>query len=473
MTDVLPGVTVQVAAQALPSGDATATGRLFVAGVTARGPVVPTVVGGFASFRRLFGDRTHFDTLTDPLQAFWAVGGGDVVVSRVVGPAATVATVTVDDGDAVPTVRFDAAWPGDAGDDLAVEVATDGDGFQLIVTDDGRVVEVYRRLGSVADAVLALSQSELVRAVDLASVSSDPTPEPGVYQLAGGDDDRANINDQAWKDALDRIDGGFGPGQVAAPGRTSQTGHDQLVDLAAATNRVAYLDGPQGADAAALTAIALGENRRQAALFGPWLNVPLGERIVPVPASMVAAGVTARLDRAAPTAHLAPTLERARLVEERSGRAVVVSVDVDFTDAEHAALNSAGANVFRATRSGVLLRGWRSLSNEPQWVQLSQVRYVMGLSARLADISERFVFATLTRTAIAEYGAQLKSELLADFEAGALFGDVPDDAYAVDVSEDVNPAGQLQQGILHALVDVTPAPFAERIVIDILKRNLA
>lgn len=473
MASVLPGVTVQVAAQALPSGPATVTGRLFAAGVTGKGPLGPTVVNGPAGFVRQFGQRTHFDTLSDALRAFWSVGGGQVVVSRVVGPDASVASVTLDDGDAVSTLEVESAWPGDAANDISVEVATDGDGFQLIVTDDGQTVEVWRRLESPEDAALRLQESAYIRATDLGSASVDPNPAVGEFDLTGGDDDRANIVDAQWADAIGRFDADLGPGQVIAPGRETQTGHDQLVDHAAAFGRVAFIDAPQGSDEQDLLTLSLGENRRQAALFAPYVVVPLDGRRRAVPGSAVAAGVAARLDTEAPTAHLGPDFNRAQLVQTRSGRPVVVDVDVEFDDAEHGRLNAAGVNVFRRTAQGVLLRGWRSLSNEPQWVQLSQVRYVMGLSARLADISERFVFRTLTRQTIADYGNRFRAELLGDFEAGALFGDLPDEAYAVDVSEDVNPPEQLQDGILHALVDVTPAPFAERIVIDILKRNLA
>ena len=466
MVDVLPGVTVQVAAQALPSGDATDTGRLHVVGVTRKGPVEPTVVTGTSSFERTFGARTHFDTLTDPLQAFFTAGGGQVVVSRVVGAGAQAASATIEDGESTPTLEVEAAWPGEAGDDLSVEVAHDGSRFTLTVFDDGEQVERFVEIESPADAVDATSQSRFIRVSDLGSASADPTPAEGASQLSGGDDDRGNIDDQQWEDALDRIGPEWGPGQVAAPSRTSSTAHSQLIAHAEATNRVAFLDGDQGAGNAQLLSAVDSARSRSAALFAPWIQVSIGGRIRTVPASMIAAAVAARLDQAEPSAGAAPTLALAGLPS-------VLDVDVDFDDDQHGELNGAGVNIFRSGRFGVLLRGWRSTSNEATWEQLNQVRYIMGLSARLADISERFVFANLSAATISEYGAQLSGELLDDFNAGVLAGDDADEAFTVDVSSDVNPVEQLAQGILSAAVSVTPAPAAERIVIQIVKRNLS
>lgn len=466
-TDVLPGVTVNVAAQAAPSGQATGTGRLLVPGITPKGPIDPTRVTGWASFTRIFGDRTHYSTLHDALYAFWAVGGGEAYVARVVGPAAATASVTLADAELTDTLEIGARDPGDHGDTLTVDVVDEGDTFALVIGEDGVQVERFSRLATPSDAVDRLASSRYVRATDLASGSEDPTPVAGTFDLAGGDDDRAGIGDADWAAALDRFTADYGPGQVAAPGRESDAARAQLVDHAEATRRTAYLDAPQGDNAETLTTLAGELDSRHAALFAPWLDTTIDGRVRAVPASTVAAGLTARLDTEAPTAHLSPDLARSALD-------AIVDVDVDFTDAEHAQLNGAGVNVFRTTRtSGVLLRGWRTTSDEDAWTQLSQARYVMGLTSRLATLAERFVFRTLTAATITDFGNALKAELKDDFDAGALYGADPDDAYAVDVSEDVNPPDEIAAGRLHGLVAVQVSPYAERVVLDVVKTAIA
>ena len=462
---VLPGVEVRVSAQAIPSGAPTDTGRLFAVGITERGPTTPTVVSGLGGFRRLFGGPTSYDTLSTPLAAFFAAseGAGDVVVARVVGPAAAPSEKTVSDGTD-DTITFKAAWPGAAGDDITVIVAADGDGFQLTVEYDGDVVERWRGLEDVDDAVQTLQASEWIRAENEAAGSGNPSN--GSYDLENGDDDRSNIVDATWESTLAGIPADLGPGQVVAPGRTSSTGRGQLVAHAEATNRIAFLDAAEGDAKAELNAAAGDSGSRQAALFAPWLHLRLDGRIRTVPASVVAAGICARIDADAPTAHTGPDITRAAL----PGR--FVDVDVDFGDADAGELNGNGVNLFRSVRGQVLLRGFRTVSDAPEFEQLSQARYIMSVSSRLASISDLYVFRALTPQVIGDYGSDLAAELLGDFQAGALFGDAPDDAFGVDVSPDVNPPQQLEQGVLRARVSVTPAPLAERIVIDLIKTRI-
>lgn len=465
-TPVLPGSTVNIGAETAPSGVSTATGRLFTVGITAKGPTVPARVGGLTSYRRIFGRRSHYTTLDHALAAFWAAGGGEVYISRVVGPAATAASVTLQDAELADTLEITARDPGPHGDDLSVGIDVNGDTFDLTVTDGGVQVETWRGLESPTDAADRLADSRFVRATDLASESSDPTPDTGTFDLTGGDDDRASIDDDQWADALDRFDATYGPGQVAAPGRDTTVGRSQLVDHAETYGRVAFLDGSPDASVAELTATVTEHRSRNAAMFAPPLRTTIDGRTRTIPASMVAAGLAARLDRDAPTGHLAP--EQARSVLDS-----VSDVTVTFDDDDHADLNGAGVNVFRATRqAGVLLRGWRSTSLDDAWVQLSQVRYIAGLAARLSTIADRFVFRTLTPATIADFGGQLAAELKSDFDAGALFGDTSEEAYTVDVSDEVNPPDQIGSGQLAAAVAVKASPFAERIVIDIVKAPL-
>jgi hypothetical protein len=55
------------------------------------------------------------------------------------------------------------------------------------------------------------------------------------------------------------------------------------------------------------------------------------------------------------------------------------------------------------------------------------------------------------------------------YNAGSLYGETPDDAFSVDVGESVNTPSTLAAGELRAVITMRMSPFAERVVIEIVK----
>ena len=55
------------------------------------------------------------------------------------------------------------------------------------------------------------------------------------------------------------------------------------------------------------------------------------------------------------------------------------------------------------------------------------------------------------------------------YVAGALYGPEPSDAYSVDVGPAVNTEETIANGELHAVLRVRMSPFAELVVIEIVK----
>jgi hypothetical protein len=55
------------------------------------------------------------------------------------------------------------------------------------------------------------------------------------------------------------------------------------------------------------------------------------------------------------------------------------------------------------------------------------------------------------------------------FLAGSLFGEVPDDAFFVDVGPTVNTNATIQNNELNAVITVRMSPFGEEINIEIVK----
>jgi hypothetical protein len=70
---------------------------------------------------------------------------------------------------------------------------------------------------------------------------------------------------------------------------------------------------------------------------------------------------------------------------------------------------------------------------------------------------------------IAQFGGDLTGMLVPYYEAGALFGSSVDDAFYVDVGPTINTLATIAAGELHALLALRMSPFAEYVVIDIVK----
>ena len=457
MAAVAPGVDVRTRADLTPTGTSGDTGRLFAAGVTVRGPLEPTVVRGVSDFEGRFGGRTNYATLADPLRAFFSNGGAEAIIARVVGPAAEAASATV-----VDEITYTAVEPGESGNDLSVVV--EDEGATLRVLDDGDEVERFGGLESIADAVAALQASRYIRGEDESTDGTGMLSE-GTEELSGGDDDRANISSTEWSEALDRFGAEWGPGQVAAPGY-SEVDAD-LVTHAEERNRIALLAPDEGASVGDLD--TLGEQTSdRAALVGYWVRMRLGGRLRSVPGTMPVAGRIARRDAGVDTAHLAAAGDPNGALD---GVVELIQADVDDDDRDR--LTGDGVNLAVERPGGrVLNYGWRTAAGQDSpFRDLAVARYRMALEARVAQVAERFLFKGLTPSMIARFGSQIRGILLDDFNAGALFGESPDEAFAVDV-DDVNTADTIAAQELRAAVAVTPTPTAERVLIDIVRRNV-
>src|SRR5574343_700309 len=113
-----PGATIATSQVSSVLTPGQRLGTFFVAAITQRGPKYPdptTPLYSIVDYQNLYGERDAAlgASLTyDMLEAYWRSGGGAVHISRVVGPAATTASLTVADSSSVPTLRIEAAGPG-------------------------------------------------------------------------------------------------------------------------------------------------------------------------------------------------------------------------------------------------------------------------------------------------------------------------------------------------------------------------
>lgn len=468
----LPDVEVISRTSPPSSNEPVDTGKWFVAGMTERGPdATPVLVRNLSQYVAAFGERVSYGFLYDALEAFFREGGQEAYVSRVVGPSAAVATVNLSDGTD-DTLQVDANGSGDWYDDVDIVVAVSGGTFTLTVKDgDGNTLEASPSLDSPAAAVAWAVDSDYIVITDL---SVGTNPEAGTSSLTGGDDDRSNATDASWEGALDAFAADLGPGQVSQPGRTGAQAATDTLEHAAAKRRFALLDLVDSADDATLVAAAATlralSNARYGAAFAPWATIPglsIGTTRT-VPYSAIEAGMIAR-NEATGKGPNEPTAGVNGIAQYATGLSQSA-----WDDTEREALNDGGVNVARVMSGAVRTYGYRTLvdpTTAPAWLQASNARLDMAIKAKAAQIAERFNFAQIDgrKRKIGEFGGELAAMLLPFWTSGQLYGETFQEAATVDVGSQVNTPETIAAQELHAILAVRMSPFAERVIIEIVK----
>lgn len=473
-----PGTQVLVKTSPPPRSSPTDTGAWFVVGQTDAGPLTPTLIRSMDDFIRLFGTRVAFSVLYDAMEVFFREGGSSAWVTRVVGPAAVTASKNLLDSGAGISLVVKALGPGagsapNAGNSLKVGVAAGSVGgtFVIQVFDSNNVLlEASPNCVTQQDAITWSAGSSYV-AITLGATALVPVVVAAAA-LTGGADDRNNITDTQWLASLNLMGKDLGPGNVSAPGRTTDVGHTQLLDHARNMNRIGILDYPDTPTAATLITSATNAKTTGNGAYGggfwPWVIVPgvIAGTFRTVPPSALVAGRTAIVD-----ALYGPDTPAAGELGQ-SGFAVALSqAGIDATTRDQ--LNTAGVNVIRNMNIGIRIYGWRSLADpisQPNLLDLSISRYLMGLVARCFNVGEQFVFKPIDGQGhlISAYGGALTALCQADWESGQIYGLVASDAFAVDVGASVNTPTVLAGNELRANVTVRPSPDAELVTIQIV-----
>lgn len=471
-----PGVSVLQRSTPPPRSAPTDTGIWHIVGLTDSGPIIPTLISSMADYERIFGARVSYSVLYDALDLYFREGGSRAIISRVVGPAATVGTKNLLDAGAAISLVASATGPGAGSALISVGVRAGGAGgtFVIFVVVGGIEVETSPDLVDNNAAVLWGAGSNYIRLALGASANDPAVVAAGA--LSAGTDDRANIVDAQWQTALDRLTADLGPGQVSAPGRTTTTGHTQLLAHAAATRRVAILDAPDSPTQATLTtasAAARAGNQRFGGMFAPWISAPgvVAGTIRIIPPSGLVAGKLSKNDAAGLGA-----AEPAAGDNGESAFATGLS-QVAWSDSVRQVLNNAGINVIRSVFGSVRIYGWRSLVDavaDPDWIALGSVRLYMAISANAASIAEAFLFDKIDGQGkkIAEFGGALRGLLMDYYSNNDLYGVTPEEAFYVDVGNQVNTPVRLAANELHAVLNVKMSPFGEFVQIEIVKRPI-
>jgi hypothetical protein len=337
------------------------------------------------------------------------------------------------------------------------------------------LVELSPDLLAGTDAVNWSQSSEYVIITDIAASTLDPAVVAATA-LVGGTDDNTNIVENNWTTAYTLFDKGLGPGQVAAPGHTTQAGQTALLAHADANNRVALVDAIDSGSKATLKSAAAAlqgavPGNRHAALFAPWAIVPgivAGTTRI-VPWSAIEAGIISRND-----ASMSPNIAAAGLANGQSVYAIGLS-QPPWIDADRQDLNASSVNVVRALFNGIMAYGFRSLVNpggDPNWVPFSNSRLFMAIVADADAIAEQYVFAQIDGKGLTfkQFGGDLSGMMMTYFNEGSLYGSTPDAAFYVDTGDTVNTPSTISNLEIHAVISVKMSPFGELVHIDIVKK---
>jgi phage tail sheath protein FI len=443
-----------------------------MAGLCDKAILAPVVVGNLDAFIQACGARVSYSVLYDAVDVFFREGGNQVYISRVVGPGAVIAHANLNDSGAAVSLVANAKSPGAWGNTISVQVMNGAvSGYMVQIKNGATIVESSPDFATQQDAV-AWSQQHSSYVTFVLGASANPPAVAAAVTLGSGSDDRSNITDVQWQTALDRFTADLGPGQVLSPGRTSSVGHQQLEQHAGTHNRVALLDLPDSYDVTALStsagdASSTGDGQ-YAASYAPWVVVP---GVVPgttrtVPMSAAVAGLTARVDAVEnPNTPAAGKNGELRY-------AIGLSQPV-WSDSQRSTLNLNGVNVVRPFAGTFRVYGCRSLADpvlNPDWLDFSNVRYLMWLSARCQEVGESFVFEPIDGQGhtISDFGAALTAVCQLDWSAGIIYGQTASDAFSVDVGSFVNTPQTIADNQLRAVVAVRPSPFAELVTIVIV-----
>lgn len=468
-----PGHVVTIGDRAASPVAAASTSNGFLVGVSERGSVdEPIKAISLADAVDKIGARQSANPyLYDALDCAFREGASVVYIARAVGAESDTAEQDAVDAGGKTAFTVAARSPGDWGNDLTVAITLSGGSVTLVVKEDGTTVETSPALGTNAEVVEWGKSSPYVTVTIGEAEAGDAKTQ--TLELEGGKDDVAGVGTTQIETALDTLTNDLGPGQVAAPGFTTEAIHKALLEHAAATNRRALLDDPVETTKSELLSHAgalRGPVARYGALLASWAYVPgvsLGTTRK-VPYSGLQMGIIARSEAEGNNPNRAAAGPRGK---SRYATGLVTT----FTDVERGELDEGGVIASILVRGVVTTYGNVTLVNqttEPNWKSFSASRLVMGVAAAASAILESYDFEQIDG-----HGYVFK-KLQGDLSGGAcmpfyldnaLYGTTPAEAFFVNTGPDVNTPGSIANEEIKAQIGIRVSPTASFLEVEVVK----
>jgi Phage tail sheath protein subtilisin-like domain len=483
-----PGVTVTTREFPVPLTIPTDVGQCFMVGITEWGPEpqdleFKDLCYNIDDVKKKFipsgAASAESSMLYRSADGYFKQGGHSIYLCRVTSSGDVAATEDIVDSTAGVVFAASAKYKGVGGnnidivvDDHASDPTIPTGSFRIMVMNGSTTLETSPPL---ADKVAAGGWASSSKWITLTEGASANDPVADSYSLAGGASGAATADDDDWQAAMDEISSDLGPGQICQPGRTTDAAHVQIANHDLLYNRVGMFDPPDTHDVATLLASAniidqTGIRHRYGGYWGGWPLVAgeVSGTVQKVPPSAMVAGLMSYNDGRG----LSPNDPSAGTNGILKG---VVGVSQQWSDAERKELNEGGVNVIKSRYGVTQVYGYRSTADpvsDERWIPLGNIRLHRLIVAQSAEVGEWFVFKQIDGKGVlvTEFGSTLSTHVMLPlYNANALFGDSPGEAYNVNVGPSVNTPETIAANELHAVITVKMSPFGEDVFIEIVK----
>jgi phage tail sheath protein FI len=493
-----PGVYIEETERGPRPIEGVPTSTTAFLGETLRGPVAPSRVTSFGDFVRMFGctfaDDKH---LPDALSGFFANGGHEAYVCRIVGSDGSTATraaggLTIEaigpgawgnsvfvkltdstrqsaDDDRPYGFRLQAAlWTEPTPDDLypdpfdpaqgPPQVAPIVEEFDNLVWDDPDSADFYLK---------RLEQNSALVTISPQSGPLEQQPAAPFAALTGGADGswpsvenfRGDPSLQTGLAAL-QYDTYRDVALVAAPGATDDVVQALIEHCEQSRYRFAIVDAPPGqADAGALDPRAAWDSS-YAAFYYPWIQVEDSRTGLPrlVPPSGYVAGIYARTDAER-------GVWKAPANETVNG---AMGLEFDINDPTQDLLNPRGVNAIRQFPGrGIRVWGARTLSTNPLWKYVSVRRLFIFLERSIDQGTQWAVFEPNDEPLWERIKDDVRQFLRGLWRDGALMGATENQAFMIACDRSTMTQDDIVNGRLICEIGVAPLRPAEFIVFRI------
>jgi uncharacterized protein len=488
-----PGVYIEEVPSGVRPIAGVATSIAAFVGWAPRGPVdKPTLVQSWPEYERVFGGRDRRSSFGHSVNHFFANGGQQAYIVRLVAADADTAGVVVG-GVLDITARNPGDWAKEYG--VTTKIRSDDNTrfrIQVVYHPQGAsadaVVESFENLsmlpGDPREAVKVLeAESSFIRAAVLGGATSPPADTASAQMLSGA----ANLDgtvlqpDSAPFETALQAGGGAGGvnlldeidlfNLLCVPGETKNTIVSELEKFCRDRRAFLIVDAPQGASFTSLQpgpdSQIVGDNAINAALYFPWVLAPdpLQEnRPAEYPAAPLVAGIYARTDSQRGV-WKAPAGTDASL----SG---VLGLRTPLTDLQNGELNIRAINCLRTlTVFGNVVWGARTLrgNNEvgSEWKYIPVRRMALFIEETLYRGTKWVVFEPNDEPLWAQIRLNIGAFMQTLFRQGAFQGRSPREAYFVKCDGETTTQTDINLGIVNIHVGFAPLKPAEFVVIRI------
>ena len=483
-------------------------------GALAKGPTsVPVLLNSWTQFVKTFGNLEDAYPTTWAAYNFFANGGRQLYVKRVVGSGSAAASVTLTDRSQAQlnTILVSAANAGSWGNSLAVQVRSAGSSNRFGLAIFGAPIITGNASSNLLEQFTDLSMSSTdpryfvdvinsssayITVADLNSASTAPDDMPAagstLYALgsttAGADGSAPTRT--IYSNALIAFDPIQNPLVMNIPAAayiytTSGSGTERTLAINVMADLVAYcegrgdsfavLDTPAGLTAAeaqtfatdTVAGFAASSNGACAAIYYPWVLIPNTLRSIPGATRLQAPGAAVVGQYLATDASRGVFKTPAGLGNKI---ALAVATEHQFTNAELDSLNTSAdpVNAIRQVPgAGIVIMGGRTLDNTPGKRYINVRRSLNYIEKELKDLTAFAVFENNDGRLWNRLSTVCENFLGSYWQQGGLRGTSPADAYYVKCDATTTLEADISNGRVNIEVGVALEYPAEFVVIKL------